>query len=74
LGGSPEGGVTFINQSILTELLFEGNRCVGALLFEIKDGKFTSVRAKATVLATGGNGQVFKVTTNCRQNTGTVWR
>jgi len=26
--------------------------------------------AKATVFATGGNGQVFKVTTNCRQNTG----
>jgi succinate dehydrogenase / fumarate reductase flavoprotein subunit len=26
--------------------------------------------AKATVLATGGNGQLFKVTTNCRQNTG----
>jgi succinate dehydrogenase / fumarate reductase flavoprotein subunit len=69
-GEALKGGVTFINQSILTELLFEGNRCVGALLFKIKDGEFISVLAKATVLATGGNGQVFKVTTNCRQNTG----
>jgi succinate dehydrogenase / fumarate reductase flavoprotein subunit len=69
-GEALKGGVTFINQSILTELLFEGSRCVGALLFNIKDGEFISVLAKATVLATGGNGQVFKVTTNCRQNTG----
>jgi succinate dehydrogenase / fumarate reductase flavoprotein subunit len=63
-------GVTFINQSILTELLFRGEQCVGAVLFKIIEGEFVRVLAKATVLATGGNGQVFKVTTNCRQNTG----
>ncbi|MBW1862225.1 MAG: FAD-binding protein [Deltaproteobacteria bacterium] len=64
------GGISFMNQSIATELLFKGDRCVGAVIFKQKEGEFVRVLAKATVLATGGNGQVFRVTTNCRQNTG----
>lgn len=70
LGEALRGGITFINQAIATELLFKDGRCLGALLFRQKEGEFVTVLAKATVLATGGNGKVFKVTTNCRQNTG----
>jgi len=69
-GEALKGGTSFINQAIATELLFKGDNCVGAIIFRQKDGEFVAVLAKATVLATGGNGQVFKVTTNCRQNTG----
>ena len=69
-GESIKGGASFLNQAIVTELLFKGGRCVGAVIFKQKEGEFVSISAKATVLATGGNGQVFKVTTNCRQNTG----
>lgn len=71
-GESLKGGAVFINQALATELLFNGKRCVGAVLFRQKEGEFVRVTAKATVLATGGNGQVFRVTTNCRQNTGDV--
>ena len=69
-GEALKGGTSFINQAIATELLFRGDNCVGAIIFRQKEGEFVAVLAKATVLATGGNGQVFKVTTNCRQNTG----
>jgi succinate dehydrogenase / fumarate reductase flavoprotein subunit len=69
-GEALKGGVTFLNQTILTELLLQGDRCVGAVLFMEKKGEFAAISAKATVLATGGCGQVFRVTTNCRQNTG----
>ena len=69
-GESMRGGISFLNQSIATELLFRQNRCVGAIVFKQKEGQFVAVLSKATVLATGGNGQVYKVTTNCRQNTG----
>jgi succinate dehydrogenase / fumarate reductase flavoprotein subunit len=69
-GEALKGGVTFLDQTILTELLLQGDRCVGAVLFKEKPGEFVAVSAKATVLATGGCGQVFRVTTNCRQNTG----
>ncbi|MCF8107860.1 MAG: FAD-binding protein [Desulfohalobiaceae bacterium] len=62
--------VAFLNQSLATELLFTDDRCVGAVIFEARTGTFTMVLAKATLISTGGLGQVFKITTNCRQNTG----
>lgn len=69
-GEALKGGTSFINQALATELLFRGDRCAGAVIFREKEGEFVAVLAKATVLATGGDGQIFKVTTNCRQNTG----
>ena len=69
-GETLKRNITFINQSIAVELLFNNGACVGAILFLMKSGEFVRVFAKATVLATGGSGQVFQITTNCRQNTG----
>ncbi len=69
-GETLRGDITFLNQAVATELLFKGQRCMGAVIFRQKEGEFVAVLAKVTVLATGGNGQLFKVTTNCRQNTG----
>jgi len=69
-GESLKCGITFINQGIATELLFSRNQCVGCIVFKQKQGEFIRILSKATVLATGGSGQIFKVTTNCRQNTG----
>jgi len=69
-GEAVKRGVSFLNQSLATELLFKDGHCVGCLIFKQKDGEFVRILAKATVLATGGSGQVFRVTTNCRHNTG----
>jgi succinate dehydrogenase / fumarate reductase flavoprotein subunit len=69
-GEALKGDISFLSQAIATELLFKGDRCVGAVIFRQKEGEFVAVLSKITVLATGGNGQLFKVTTNCRQNTG----
>lgn len=65
-----KAGVDYINQAIATELVIKDNQCLGAIVFEQKKGKFVYVKARATVVATGGLGQVYKVTSNCRQNTG----
>jgi succinate dehydrogenase / fumarate reductase flavoprotein subunit len=69
-GEALRGDISFLSQAIVTELLFKGDRCVGAVIFRQKEGEFVAILSKVTVLATGGNGQLFKVTTNCRQNTG----
>ena len=69
-GEALKHGVQFVNQAIVTELLFNRERCVGAILLSVKTGEFVRVLARATVLASGGCGQVYQVTTNCRQNTG----
>ena len=64
------GGVRFINQSMVTELIIRDGQCLGAVLFDCKQGRIIKVAAQATLLCTGGSGQMFKITTNCRQNTG----
>jgi len=69
-GESLKQGVCFFNQSLAVELLFHRNQCAGCIVFSQKQGEFIRILSKATVLATGGSGQIFKVTTNCRQNTG----
>jgi succinate dehydrogenase / fumarate reductase flavoprotein subunit len=69
-GESIKRDVFFMNQGIAAELLFDERRCIGAIIFEEAKGAFTAVLAKATVISTGGLGQVYKITTNCRQNTG----
>ena len=69
-GETLKRNIIFINQCIATELIFNRNQCAGSLVFNQPSGEFIRILSKVTVLATGGSGQVFKVTTNCRQNTG----
>ena len=51
------------------DLLVEGGRCRGVVAMAL-DGRAVEVRATHTVLATGGAGQVFSVTTNPAEATG----
>ena len=69
-GETIKRGITFLNQTLATELLLSADRCAGCVAFSQKEGEFIRIHSKATVLASGGSGQVFKVTTNCLQNTG----
>jgi len=63
-------GVDFIGQCVATELLFEGDRCIGAIIFRYPEGKFLAILAKATIVATGGKTRMYQISTNCRGNTG----
>ncbi len=51
------------------DLLVEGGRCRGVVALTT-DGRRVEVRATHTVLATGGAGQIFAVTTNPAEATG----
>ena len=54
--------------TMVVDLLVEGGRCTGALM--LHRGKFKALRSRATLLATGGAGQVYSVTTNPQVSTG----
>ena len=69
-GETLKKGIRFLNQTIGIELLIENKQCHGVIALKQKEGAFLKILAKATVIATGGSGQVYRVTTNCRQNTG----
>src|SRR5438874_11083593 len=51
-------------------LLKDGDRVVGAFGYERERGRFRTFRAKAIVLATGGIGRAYKITSNSWEYTG----
>ncbi len=51
-------------------LLKDGERIVGAFAYEREHGRFRIFRAKAVVLATGGIGRAYKITSNSWEGTG----
>jgi succinate dehydrogenase / fumarate reductase flavoprotein subunit len=57
-------GMDVFAETTVVKLLMDGNRCVGAFAYDRERGRFMAFRAKAVVLATGGVGRSFRVTSN----------
>ena len=56
--------IEFRTYSAVVDLLKEDHAIAGALVFDEKRGELLRVHARATLLATGGLGRVYKDTTN----------
>lgn len=64
-------GTTFLNEWYAVDLVKnEENQIVGVVAIEIETGEVAYIKAKATVLATGGAGRIYASTTNALINTG----
>jgi len=57
-------GITVFAETTVINLLQDGGRCVGAFAYDREKGRFMVFHAKAVVLATGGIGRSFRVTSN----------
>jgi succinate dehydrogenase / fumarate reductase flavoprotein subunit len=62
--------VAFFNEVFIQKLLFQDGTHCGAAGYSIADGKPHIFHAKAVILATGGSGRIFKVTSNGYASTG----
>jgi succinate dehydrogenase / fumarate reductase flavoprotein subunit len=67
--GVHQGIDVYMEHTILS-LLKDGDRVVGAFGYERERGRFKIFRAKAVVLATGGIGRAYKITSNSWEYTG----
>src|SRR5262249_21736660 len=56
-------------ETAVTRLLKDGDRVVGALAYGREQGRFLVFRAKAVILATGGIGKAWRVTSDSREDT-----
>jgi len=63
-------GVTVHMEFTVTTLLLDDGRCAGALAYDRERGRFHVFAAKAVILATGGVGRAFSITSNSWEGTG----
>jgi len=71
-----KAGVQFFDEYHVVDLLFDGGdagaggRAAGVVAYRIADGELLALRAKAVLLATGGFGRMFRITSNAWSLTG----
>jgi succinate dehydrogenase / fumarate reductase flavoprotein subunit len=63
-------GIDVYMEVTITTLLKDGERVCGAFAYDRERGRFRVFKAKAVVLATGGVGRAFKITSNSWEYTG----
>ncbi|HEY2924321.1 MAG TPA: FAD-binding protein [Candidatus Eisenbacteria bacterium] len=63
-------GLEVFMECTVTKLLRHDGRVVGAFAYWRETGRFVTFRAKAVVLATGGIGKAYKITSNSWEYTG----
>ncbi|MDI6413673.1 fumarate reductase/succinate dehydrogenase flavoprotein subunit [Streptomyces albus] len=68
--GDYEARIKVFQECTVTRILKDGDRVSGAFCYERESGRFFVIEAPAVVLATGGIGKSFKVTSNSWEYTG----
>ena len=59
-----------IEEVMITSLILDGTQVIGATGFDLKDSNLIYFKAKAVILASGGAGQLYPVTSNTFQKNG----
>ncbi|MBK8303012.1 MAG: fumarate reductase/succinate dehydrogenase flavoprotein subunit [Chloracidobacterium sp.] len=67
--GIHQGIEVYMEVTVLT-LLKDGDRVIGCLAYEREHGRFRIYKGKAVILATGGIGRAYKITSNSWEGTG----
>ncbi len=62
--------VRFYSEHYLLSLVFDRERCLGVVTYDLSRGQLHLIQAKAVLLATGGCGRTYKTTSNGFASTG----
>ena len=62
--------VTFFDEYFVVDLIIQNNVCLGVVAINIDTGEYHVFHGKAVMLASGGFGRMFKVTSNAHSLTG----
>ncbi|MEU3602400.1 fumarate reductase/succinate dehydrogenase flavoprotein subunit [Streptomyces sp. NPDC006798] len=68
--GDAESRLKIFQECTVTQVIKDGDRVAGVFCYERESGRFFVVEAPSVVLATGGIGKSFKVTSNSWEYTG----
>ncbi|MBI4008624.1 FAD-binding protein [Candidatus Roizmanbacteria bacterium] len=62
--------IKYSDEFFISKILTKNNIITGAVGINLKTGQFVVFKTKAIILATGGAGRMYEVTTNAASNTG----
>lgn len=62
--------INFFSEYFVTELLYENGVCSGVVAIDILSGDIQIFHAKAVMFATGGDGRIWRITSNAHVGTG----
>jgi succinate dehydrogenase / fumarate reductase flavoprotein subunit len=65
-----KNNVSFYDELQVIDLILDDNICRGVVAVELATGEVHIFAAKAVLMATGGFGRIFKITSNAHANTG----
>jgi succinate dehydrogenase / fumarate reductase flavoprotein subunit len=65
-----KNNINFFSEYFVTELLVEDGVCSGVVAIEILTGEVHTFHAKAVLFATGGDGRIWRITSNAHVGTG----
>ena len=63
-------GIEFYQEYTVVDLLTNGKNVVGAFAYDREKGRFRIFQAKAVIIATGGMGRIYKISSNSWDCTG----
>lgn len=69
-GEALKRGIRVYSEFHLVDLIVDRGQVKGIVAYELATGELHVIHARFVLLATGGFGKVFKVTSNCHANTG----
>jgi succinate dehydrogenase / fumarate reductase flavoprotein subunit len=62
--------IKFFDEMYIVDLIKKDNKIIGAMGIKMPTGKLFVFHAKAVIIATGGSGRIFKITSNSWESTG----
>jgi len=62
--------IDYFDEFFISKLLVKKGEILGAFGFDLKSGEYVLFKAPTVILATGGAGRMYRVTTNAASNTG----
>jgi succinate dehydrogenase / fumarate reductase flavoprotein subunit len=62
--------IKFYPEHYVLSLVFDKERCIGVAVYELASGEVHFIQGKAVLIATGGCGRIFNVTSNSFSSTG----
>jgi succinate dehydrogenase / fumarate reductase flavoprotein subunit len=65
-----KNGITFFNEFVVLDLIMKDGAAAGAVAMELATGDLHVFRAPAVIIATGGHGRMWQVTSNAFAYTG----